>query len=182
LLAFSYGRGNIERIWAEQGTIRHRAEFVMKRKSSTASSKRKTADPTAVRAATEALREARRAAAAGGSEEAVRAAQEALRDAMRNWDPYLPHRPFLDAIDAAPADPRPVLAWADWLEEHNDGLANAAAVGIAAKAGVLPRPQGRCWVMPARAATRVGEQVLPATPETTCGCASAAWIALAEHK
>jgi uncharacterized protein (TIGR02996 family) len=137
-----------------------------------------TADNTAVLAAGKALREAERAAAEGGSKDAVRAAREAWRKACRSWDPYLPHRPFLDAIDATPHDPKPVLAWAEWLKEHDDGLASAAAVGILAEAGVLPRKEGNLWVMKARAA----DKLLYASRETACGLASTAWLAIAEHE
>jgi uncharacterized protein (TIGR02996 family) len=144
----------------------------------------KTADDTAVRAARAALKEAQRAAAAGASQDAVHAAQEALRKALRNWDPYLPHRPFLDAIDAAPNDPRAVLAWAEWLEKHDDGFPNAAAVRITAEAGVLPRKSvsGLSWELPARPSQRVAGKAFPATPSIASSSPSTVWLAFAEHE
>jgi uncharacterized protein (TIGR02996 family) len=152
-------------------------------------SQSRSTDEHAVRAAGDALREAKRAAAAGtGSEDAVRAAQKAFWQAMRQWDAYAPHRAFLDAIDAAPNDPAPVLRWADWLDEHDGhGFPHADTVRAVAKAGITPRkmPKG-AWelhIEQFRAMMEMDKAVkLLKCSSLIVGSASAAWLALAERE
>jgi uncharacterized protein (TIGR02996 family) len=135
-----------------------------------------------VRAAAGVYRQARTAAEKGGSQDAVRSAREAYLKAFRELDPFPAHRPFFRAIDAAPYDPHPVLAWADWLEKNSEGFPNAAAVRLAAEIGVLPQEMAGSWVMAARPATKIGDKVLSAINQTMCGSPSAIWISLAKRE